>query len=272
MDQTTLKATLEGTYQEWAALGPDDSGRKLTALGELFETVYELFPGHGDEINTIFMGEWKTFDPSKGSVYGFFASRIRLREKDGHRREQAHRRRTVEADADAGDGDAGRSLLDGLPAGPGSDPEAPIRLDAAACELIAAILELPQRLQGRAGNAARCNYFRMFFTDNIATYLHQSPEAEVFQRRERALFSALKLEFLDYFMAERCRSVEGLCRSALKPYGELVEGRELEETRLPLPGDVYTSYLERVEGTTVRASAVSQQKQFYLREVRKWLL
>lgn len=268
VDKAALQAALEDRYREWAALGPEDSGRKLAALSQLFELVYALFPGHGDEINTIFIGEWNSFDPSKGSLYGFFASRIRLREKDTYRREQTLHQRAAGA-LDTGEEEL--NALDTLPAGPGSDPEDQLRLDAAACELIAAILDLPQRLQGRAANAVRCGYFRMFFTDNIATYLHQSPPPEVFRRRERDLFAALKIEFMDYFMAERCRSVEEVCACPLKLYGQLVEGRPMEETRLPLPGDVYISYLEREEGLKASSATVSQQRQAYLREVEKWL-
>lgn len=87
----------------------------------------------------------------------------------------------------------------------------------------------------------------------------------------KPLSQAMKVEFLDFFMAELCRGVDEIADSPLKPYGELVEGRGPEETRLPLPGDVYISYLGRREGVRVGPSAVSQQRTAYVQTVKGWL-
>lgn len=269
-DKEVLKARLEAMYREWAAFGPEDSGRKQEKLNDIFLAIYDLFPGHEDMINTLFMTDWANYDPALGTLYSFFKFRIDRRSKGAYQKERKREERLARDTSDGGDGQD-TSILDSLPAGPGSDPEDLLRLDATACELIAAVLELPQRLQGRANNAARHNYFRMFFTDNIAAYLHDSPELEVIQRRERDLFAALKVEFLDHFMARHCRSVEAVHLSPLKPYGELVAGKDMKETRLPLPGDVYISYLDRIEHLRVGPSAVSQQKQFYLQFVESVL-
>ena len=133
------------------------------------------------------------------------------------------------------------------------------------------MLELPERLHGRANNPTRHNYFRMFFTNDIVTYLQSGPSVKEFQRRERDLFATMKLDFLDFFMREECRTVPAVSCCPLKLYGELVEGKAMEEAELPLHSDVYISYLDRVEHTKVGHSAVSQQRTAYKDELRKWL-
>lgn len=271
-DKENAKARLEALCTRWAALGPEDQGRKLDLENEIFMLVYDLFPGeeNAEAVSEVFIQNWKHFDPAKGSAYGFFAGRIRWRKNDRYEARRKDEENTVPDTVPAGGGeDISRTA--NLPAGPGSDPEELVKLDGALCELLSLILDLRTRLQGRANNPARRNYFRMFFTDNVAAGLHDAPAPDIFARRERDLFAALKLEFLDFFMAESCRTVSELCASPLKPYGALVEGRDMVETKLPLPGDVYVSYLDRVEHTKAGLSAVSQQRTAYEAEVRKWL-
>lgn len=269
-DKTAARAKLEQLCARWAALGPEDQGRKLDVENEIFLLVYQLFPGRESEIGTVFLKDWKHFDPAKGPAYGFFSARISLRQKDAYRDQKVYEDHTVADTAQPDDG-RGESLLEGLPAGAGADPGERLDLDDTACEFLSVILDLRSHLQGRANNPTRHNYFRMFFTDSVAAGLHDGPPPPVFVKRERDLFTALKLEFLDFFMEENCRSVADICRSPLKPYGALVEGRSMEETKLPLPGDVYVSYLSRMENTRVNVSAVSQQRQIYREELKKWL-
>lgn len=261
---------LEELCTRCAALGPEDEAARADLQERIFELVFRLFPKKEDEIIEVFMGDWQHFDPAQSTAYNFFSSRIAFRRKDAYKKQKREQDRTVPDTVQTDDGEEG-SRLANLPAGPGSDPEELLILDDTACELLTGILELRQRLQGRANNPVRRNYFRMFFTDNIVTYLHRGPMSEGLCRRERDVFAAMKEEFLDFFMGERCRTLPDICRSSLKLHGELVEGREMEETRLPLPGDVYVSYLGRVEHTEVGANTVSQQKTQYLQEVRKWL-
>lgn len=271
IDKEKEKAKLEQLCTQWAALGPEDAGEKLNLQGKIFEVVYRLFPGYEDVIGAVFLTDWKGFDPAKGSAYGFFSSRTSLRKKDVYRAQKVYQDRIVEDTVRNDGGDEGESLLARLPAEPGKEPEERLRLEASVCALTAAMLELPQRLHGRANNSTRHNYFRMFYTDGVVTSLHNCPVREIFRKRERDMFTVMKLEFLDYFMAAQCRTVDEIADGQLKPYGELVEGREMEETALPLPDGVYMSYLDRVEHTKKRPSAVSQQRTAYVQMIRGWL-
>lgn len=269
-EKEAQKAELEQLCAEWAALGPEDGGRKLNLQGQIFELVFLLFPGREEWITSVFLSDWNRFDPAKGSAYGFFADRSKKRMIDAKRTDSEYSKHIISDTVQTDDGEE-VSLLDKLPDEQGGDPGERMRMDAEVCALIAAMLELPQRLQGRANNLTRHNYFRMFYTDGVVTSLRNCPVREILRKRQRDMLAAMKLEFLDYFMAEQCRTVDRIADSPLKAYGELVEGREMEETDLPLPGDVYVSYLDRVEHTKVGLSAVSQQKRAYQQEVTKWI-
>ena len=141
--------------------------------------------------------------------------------------------------------------------------------DEGMVQLMTLALNFPQRLNGRASNAARINYFRMFFTDNVVDILHRYDRA-IFEAHERELFSgALKIAFLDFFMAERCRRVRELQFCPLKPYGEMVEGRPMEEPGQPLPNDVYITYLNTMENRNIKsAGTISGQRTAYEEFVR----
>ena len=263
-DQPNMRETLETLCAQWAALGPEDTGKKLDVQSQIFEIVFDLFKGREDEIVTVFLNDWQKFDPARGSAYDFFSVRLRYQKLNAYRKQKTHQDRTVTKLIQLDSGEE-EDPTDRLPAGWDSDPELLLMFDAAACELLIGILELPKRLQGQANNPTRHRYFRLFFTNNAVTCLHGFGVPESWLRRERDLFAAMQEEFLDFFLRERCRTIPDVCRSPLKLHGELVEGQRMEETELPLPGDVYASYLNVGENT------VSQQKKFYLQEVRNWL-
>lgn len=120
-------------------------------------------------------------------------------------------------------------------------------LDERAYECLSLMLDLPNKLQGKANNPEKINYYRMFFTDGVTDYVRSSG-GQVFFAHEADLFQAAKLPFLDFFLDRVCRTVPRLASSETRPYGQLVEGRPDEPVEQPLPQDVYRSYLAREEG------------------------
>lgn len=292
IDKVGLRENLDRLGVAWARLGPEDEGVRSKMQEEIFCMACELYYNCTDEITTVFLNDWPKFDPEKGSLSGFFAARINLRGKDTNRWNRSERqvwetdpvtgkkkrvyRSAIVQEGDSSE-DGGSSLQDAVQAdrwtesggnfstGSQDDPERRVRLDETTYELIIAMLELPRRLQGRANNPTRLNYFRLFFTNGVATYLHHALSPEEFQKRERDLFAVLKLEFLDYFMANLCRTAADICYSPLKPYGALVQGKPMDkETELPLPDKVYISYLDRVEDQeAVKPSAIDGQRKEY---------
>lgn len=283
-DKATLKERLDQLGIEWGLIKAEDDGVRRAKQEDIFCMVCEMYPYNATEIGTIFMKDWPKFDPEKGSLSGFFAARINLREKDTDRWNRS-KRRVVEADPITGekkrvyrsavvqdletDEESGVLLQDTAQASRWREGSVNTTEDAfwaseTLLQALISILNLSSLLTGRAKNNDRQEYFRMFFTDNVATGLHQGEVPDLFRKRERDLFQAMEVQFLDYFMAEQCRTAAAIQHCRLKPYGLLAQGRAMEETKLPLPGDVFTSYLEQVWGKKVSVSAVSNQKKAYL--------
>ena len=69
-------------------------------------------------------------------------------------------------------------------------------------------------------------------------------EMEYLHKRQRDIFEAMCIPFLDFFMRDICRSLEEILASDLKLHGEMVEGRAMERPEQPLPNDVYSSICE----------------------------
>lgn len=78
------------------------------------------------------------------------------------------------------------------------------------------MLDLPNKLQGKANNPEKINYYRMFFTDGVTDYVRSSG-GQVFFAHEADLFQAAKLPFLDFFLDRVCRTVPRLASSETRP-------------------------------------------------------
>ncbi len=269
---------LERLVQQWRVLDGESSSARMALNFEMTETMLALFPDQDalEAVGAFWASDLEKFDPEKGNFRSYLLSRLKLREKDLRRQDLGMHRESYEEggekrqrwiqaaslDEPLGE-DQGETLGERL-AGPGGDSglEA-LQAQETAQELIALILLLPQRLGGQAKNPARMNYYRMFFTDGVVDSLHTGGEAP-YVAHERDLFAAMKLPFLDFFMAGVCRTVEEILNTDGKPYGEMVEGRPMEPPEHPLPNDVYLNYLERVEGTKLSSpSTITNQRMAY---------
>ena len=259
-----------------------DPEMKLRIAEDIFRLAYQAFPSYAAAVSSFFIIDWEKFDPSLGNLYDYMAALLPKRKKNMlHQDRGDHRLNDLENpgkrkwvpnlsfDTPIGE-NSEQTLLDQY-----SDDHLTgdmvenLLYDEGMVQLMTLALNFPQRLNGRASNAARINYFRMFFTDNVVDILHRYDRA-IFEAHERELFSgALKIAFLDFFMAERCRRVRELQFCPLKPYGEMVEGRPMEEPGQPLPNDVYITYLNTMENRNIKsAGTISGQRTAYEEFVR----
>ena len=95
-----------------------------------------------------------------------------------------------------------------------------------------------------AGGLAEDKLAGGLVTDKLVEILHGDHDSGPFEAHERELFeSAVKTEFLDYFMTRNCRRVLTLRDCPVKPYGDLVDGRPMKHPGHPLPNDVYLTYI-----------------------------
>ena len=84
---------------------------------------------------------------------------------------------------------------------------------------------------------------------------------------ERDIFSAMDLEYLDYYMSAPCRTGKAVMNTPLKPYCQVVPSQtDSSPVPVPLPKDVSLCYLKCCKGISVGASARSNQWGFYKTE------
>lgn len=265
--------------EQWPALRDSgDPNQKLSAQSEIFELIFQLFTAKVDALTPFFERDWPHFDPQKGSLEQFCAARLKRRLQDETLREQGWRRRQItdqktrektrqwvqnQSLQQTVDDQGETTRQDLLAAEERYATDAAALCDSCMLQLLTLMLDLPQKLHGRANNPQRLNYFRMFFTDSVADIVHSMEPPAVLWERERDLFSVLQLAFQDFFLSTVCRTTVELCRSRNRPYGEMVDGRPIMEPGHPLPNDVYCTYLAQKEHTTVGNSAISNLRKAY---------
>lgn len=217
----------------------------------------------------------RQFDPDKGTLSNFIRFRLKNRIHDQIRSRARQQQR--EPDSFSLDQE-GADYHDLIPASAdrvsGFNDEETTK--AHLFELTAQIIHFKQRHTTKTGNNTRLNYYRLFFTSNITSFINAIAVPPAFQH-ERDLFEAMKLPFVDFCMVSSCRTIEELCNGQLKRYGQVVDLPESNRDRdnpipLPIPDKVGISYLFRVEEKQVTPTAYSQQKKHYRQEVRQLLL
>ena len=280
---------LEALVIQWKALGKGDDAVRLKLNVEMSEILGKLYPWDNAKwanIGAFWRADMPKFDPAEGTFRSFMEARLELRKQDAKRKESGMHRKTVIENGEkvqkwvqdeslnapaSPDGEDTREKIDELSDSAAPSPQARVDAREMAGALISLILDLPTKLRGQANNPARVRYYRMFFTDEATDVIARGGGA-FFLRHERDLFRAMYLAFLDFFMAAPCRTVAAVERTHLKPYGEMVPGRPMEEATQPLPIDVYTQYL-RTEGVELRSDAtISNQRDAYRTFKRENLL
>ncbi len=280
---------LEALVIQWKALGEGDDAVRLKLNVEMSGILGKLYPWDNAKwanIGAFWRADMPKFDPAEGTFRNFMEARLELRKQDAKRKESGMHRKTVIENGEkvqkwvqdeslnapaSPDGEDTREKIDELSDSAAPSPQARVDAREMAGALISLILDLPTKLRGQANNPARVRYYRMFFTDEATDVIARGGGA-FFLRHERDLFRAMYLAFLDFFMDASCRTVAAVERAHLKPYGEMVPGRPMEEATQPLPIDVYTQYL-RTEGVELRSDAtISNQRDAYRTFKRENLL
>ncbi len=270
---------LDQIGRKWCELPPEGCDAARMALqNEIFILAMEVFPKKADAMGLFFLNDWQAFNAEAGALSDFLAARLGYRIKDLVRQDYDGRRETKISDRtdkeiavktrhdslDMPIGDDSGDTMGSLIPGKSSEGGNKLALDDMTLELLTLMLTLPERLSGRANNPTRINYYRLFFTDSAVEILQASSHGQVFIRHERDLFAAIKTEFLDYILYRSCRTAVEIINSDLKRYGDLVDGRTMDEPPgQPLPLDVYAAYMKKVEHKNVNTSAISMQRSSY---------
>lgn len=280
-----LWAEMDALAEEISRLsGPENEAARKAKEFVLFEKLYKVFEGSEKNafISEFFLSDYHRFDPAVATFSAFVKDLAWKRATDIYWEDFNHDKVTVvnkvtkevkkknrllpSLDAPVPDGD-GASLLSQF----GADAKAaePFKAledqsDEILLRLSLLMLELPTRLHGKANNPTRMSYFRMFFTDGVTVFLKGETNPDAYTAHERDLFRAMNLSFLDFYMERACRTVLQVAVCPLKPYGSLVEGRPADqETRLPLPADVFLSYRRQAGDEKASSVTISQQRKAY---------
>ena len=301
------KEKLNRLGEAWCAVrSAGELQRKLTLEKEIFETAYSLF-GHGRTgelwecaVGDFYEKDWKKFDAAQGSLYAFMLERLEKRARSIRNQESGVRRvkksaqeierearetgedpemvkekksvRPESLDAPLGDED-GLTLSDVYEDSRSEyAPHEAVVSRSSVASMLAVLFHFQEHLHGHANNPDKRNYYRMFYTDSMVDYIHGDVLPPESIAREREMFEAMKLEFLDFFMRNKCRTAAQIADSPLKAWGELVPGRPMEkESTQPLPNDVYLTYLNSREGKGLKSeSTITNQRTAYrafLREI-----
>lgn len=250
-----------------------------TALYEIYhpylksEADFEAFHGLVEETK-------RNFDPAKGSLSSYFTTRLSLRTSTREKKEQADNPvlRLSGESSEEKEGEnkpSGTEAVDlkaerSLRAVEDSDTQS-----AALLELCSQILHFSENHNKKNGNKTRRNYFELFYTSSVTSYIKMEEQQPRF-RHPRDIVGAMKLPFLDYCLADRCRSVADIYWSDMKRYGDVAEelppSKQDKPIPLPIPNPVGRYYLMRIEGVpSVSEATYSGQKSAYLKEMKERL-
>lgn len=280
---------LDQIGRKWCALPSEGcDAERMKLQEEIFILAMKVFPEEKtDAMSMFFLNDWRLFNADAGTLSNFFATRLKHRKKDLDRQDFDGRRETEISDRtdkkisvkkrheslDAPVDDDSDDTVGSLCPGHSGEGELEFTLDETVLDLLTLILTLPKRLSGQANNSTRINYYRLFFTDSAVEILQTNSHGQVFIRHEQDLFDAIKKEFLDYILSQRCQTAVEIINSSLKRYGDLVDGRTMDAPpKQPLPLDVYAAYMKRVEQKAVNTSAISMQRSSYRDFLKEYLL
>ncbi len=133
-------------------------------------------------------------------------------------------------------------------------------------EIISAINQLYQKKQSKNSTG-----IKLVFTDKITDIcknIIEDIDSPIILHRQRSIIDGINMDFLDFYMKERCRTLRKIKITNLKKWGELpLEDEQVKEKDkaleldLPLSNKVYVCFLWSVYGLKKSAeSTVSQYK------------
>lgn len=208
------------------------------------------------------------YEPSKGAFANYLSKLLKGRKTDHYRYDKRHAPDGDSLDAPISALEDNTLTLGDVTPSAADDPEKMVMFESHYVELTALVLNFFQNHTGQQANETRRRWYRIFFTEDMTltykTYLYRFSH-------ERDIFKAMLLPYLDFYMSCRCRTGAEISFTPLKPYGEVVPGREGKraETKVPLPADVSLAYLALCENISVTEEARSNQIKFYRGEVER---
>ena len=255
------EARLNEAVRRWKQAGED---RRDALRGEIFLFAFDLYDDGSERFLSVLQETLTNYALEKGPFSNYFAFVYGRRKNDSFDDLLGRTQQVDSLDQPVGEEETA-SLGDICAAPDDTRPELRCEAEAPLAELTAQVLNFAQRHQGQAANERRREWFRLFYTEDMTQALKLMPLTFL---HERDVFQAMKLPYLDYYMAKICRTGPQIAAAPLKPYSAVVPQRAGTdtETPVPLPADVSLSYKRLCGGERVGASARSEQYKWYKRE------
>ena len=266
MERNTREERLNQVAEQWARLGQEGNEAVRQSLyGEMFELSFQLYDRSGEMwVLDAFLEAAAKFDPDRALFSHYLSHLMSKRKVDGCRYERRHSPVGVSLETPVGQDQQG-TLGELVEAPNVFTPEHGMEWEGPFLELTSMILNFFQCHRGKSANETRRNWYRIFYTEDM-TLAMKSVSLNFLH--ERDVFSAMKQEYLNYYMSAPCFTEHQVRETPLRPYGQVVPERagETKETPLPIPADVSLSYLRQEEGIQVGASTRSNQMKYYREE------
>lgn len=241
-------------------------GERETLRNEVFLLAFELYDDASNVFLDALLEACEKYDAEKGPFSHYLKYLLSRRNTDAYRKQQRHAPDADSLDAAFSD-DNSLTLGEVIPDQSASDPGQINRLDGKLADLTAQILNFAERHTGKAANETRRCWFRMFYTEDMTLV---SKEGRPTLLHERDVFSAMELDYLDYYMLHPCREMVELAMTPLKPYHDVVPARQsMEETPLPLQADVSIAFWDVCRGEKKGPSARTEQYKVYKAELEQ---
>lgn len=202
----------------------------------------------------------RKYDPSCGKFSHYFSKIFSRRKIDDYRAERASAEAiSLETPLSPSGAEESLALGDTIPDAKSEEQqETRMRMDGLFVELTSLALNFAHRT-GKANNAQHRMWWKMFYTEDMTYVLKQYIPRYL---HERDIFEAMDLEYLDYYMEDKCRTGSKVMCTPLKPYREVVPNKE-GRIPLPVPVDVSLAYLKDCHKIDVGQAARSNQFKKY---------
>lgn len=253
-----------------------DSAVAMAQVGILFELIYDIYKGPDDidAINEFYIKDFSKFNPNTKCFAAFLTDRFKYRQTDIKNMNMMRTKKRAGQDDENThimsydsllSRDNNETTLGDMLESKELTPENRYLEKEYLGDMITLISGIWFNLQGKADNDRKRLYYRLFTTDTLTCLIKREGNGmEVLHNRERDILNGIYYNFLDYFMEDRCRSLDEISEGKLKLYiTDRINNKEIEVRDLPIKNPVYVSYLANIENISVRDSAISEQHKGY---------
>ena len=288
---------LEPLAQDWAAEeNPQEKKKKMTLLCmKMSEAIRKLAADNHDTEDCLFLSLCDVFDAEhKGTEYSptrnmsfrsYFYQQYHFAYLHFIRKMKHIDDRSLDENPDTDEDtitvDRDTRLEDMATVSSEATLETKEAAQAFVVQMNSLITHFREHKPGKIANETNQMYDRLFYTADVTWMVKDSEDLRpAFARHERDTFEAMNCSFLDFYMAQRCRTVPKLAATPLKPYCEtgLSHPDDYTETRLngaggtelergyKLPQDVYLRYLQDMEGKNIQKNTLTVPHQRYVQD------